>query len=225
MNFIDIEILYNLIDHLIDDYKSILKSKESNFLKNSLDPFSALIQVHHLDNSIGDWKKMELDRQTSKSLQNKIGAFHQSLLGSFHTFKELEKGNTGDIISFEKNIVAELKNKFNTVKGSDKKEIYDELSDALKKHPGFTAYYVEIISKDQKRYNHEFTPSDNRKGGNRPSNSKIRIVDGSTFYDIASGEQGTLEKIYIEIVNYMQSKHSLSEESGKELVKIFKTTF
>jgi len=45
-------------------------------------------------------------------------------------------------------IIAEIKNKYNTTKGADKKTLYDNLELALlNKYKGYTGYYVEIIPK------------------------------------------------------------------------------
>lgn len=59
----------------------------------------------------------------------------------------------------------------------------------------YTGYYVEIIPKNKKRYDKPFTPSDNI-GLKRQKNDRIRIIDGYSFYEIASGKKDALLSLY-----------------------------
>ena len=63
-------------------------------------------------------------------------------------------------------------------------------------YKGFTAYYVAIIPKKNKRYDIEFTPPDKSKGAKCPSNKFIRQIDGASFYDLVTGEKNALSNLY-----------------------------
>src|SRR5437016_1859024 len=126
--------------------------------------------------------KQERNRQVQKTLQNCIGEFHQKVLGAIPGWEDMTVGNLIDVRCVQKRIVAELKNKYNTPKGSEKKSIYDNLKSEIEGgHMGFTGYYVEIIPLSTKPYDLPFTPSDNVTHTRRPENPKIRVTDGKSF--------------------------------------------
>nr|HEN5518367.1 Eco47II family restriction endonuclease [Legionella pneumophila] len=122
------------------------------------------------------------------------------LLGSINGWECLPTGHIVDIVNHEKRIIAEIKNKYNTIKGSAKAKLYHDLDDLVmqkkQEYKEYTAYYVEIIPKKPERYNQPFTPSDSRKGAKCAANEKIRVIDGYSFYSLASGIQNALEAIY-----------------------------
>lgn len=176
--------------------KSLIDS-EKKFYKNSVDPFSALFDAFWQDVSLSEWMKQEKSRQNQKTLQNALGNFHQNILGSMHGFDNLGTGKVFDIKNDTLKIIAEIKNKHNTTKGNHKVAIYDDLKKQLKsRYAGYTAYYVEVIPKNKKTYNKPFVPSDNRTHKRRPVDESIRVIDGKSFYALASGDEYALEKIY-----------------------------
>jgi hypothetical protein len=146
-----------------------------------------------------NWVKNETMRQAQKSLSNHIGNFHQQLLGSFNGWESLPTGEIIDVLCVEKKIIAEIKNKHNTIKGSNKSDLYYALDDLIMKkkqqYKDYTVYYVEVIPEKPVRYNKPFTPSDSSKGVKCPINDKIRVIDGYSFYALASGVENALEQI------------------------------
>ncbi|MCC7357636.1 Eco47II family restriction endonuclease [Candidatus Uhrbacteria bacterium] len=61
----------------------------------------------------------------------------------------------------------------------------------------FTDYYVEIIPSNGLRYNKEFTPSDNKKKQRKLSVPNIKVIDGYSFYEIATGQKDALKDLYM----------------------------
>ncbi len=53
-----------------------------------------------------------------------------------------------------------------------------------------------MIPKNKKTYDKPFTPSDNRTHAQRPLNESIRVIDGKSFYTLATGDQDALKKLY-----------------------------
>lgn len=138
---------------------------------------------------------MEKSRQIQKTFQNKVGDFHQMILGKCQGWENLKSGKVIDLLNREKKIIAEIKNKYNTTKGNHKVAIYDDIESVLKEHyECYTGYYVSII--DKRRFDKPFTPPDNLTKVQRQVNQKIRNVDGATFYEIATGERGAISKLY-----------------------------
>lgn len=166
--------------------------------KNTIDPFTAVFDAMLQHITLDAWLKQEHARQRQKTLQNKIGDFHQRLIGKLADCQSLETGHIIDVHCSSKQVIAEIKNKFNTTKGNHKKQIYDDLAQALTSatYQDHVAYYVEIIPKAGHRYNDVFTPSDNLSGQSRPSNERIRRIDGYSFYALITDVPDALEQVY-----------------------------
>ncbi|HQS03510.1 MAG: hypothetical protein B7Y07_09360 [Halothiobacillus sp. 24-54-40] len=173
--------------------------------RNVIDPFTALFQMQLLEIAANDWPLIEQNRQIEKSLQNDIGNFHQTILGNLPGWQNLHTGAVVDLVCVERRIVAEVKNKHNTLKASDQAGLYDKLHDLVRKKgqefAGFTAYYVEIIPKKPERYDLPFTPSDNTTGTRKPEDALIRRIDGASFYALASGHNDALRQLFHALPN------------------------
>jgi hypothetical protein len=175
--------------------------KKIDIYKNTLDPFSALIECMVRNCQPKDWIDKEKGRQSQKTLQNKIGELHEYTIDCFTGWENLKVGNIIDVVSNENKIIAEIKNKHNTTKGNHKKDIYDDISSVLIDYPGYIGYYVEILPNNKSRYNENFTPSDNtKKGIRRPSRDDIKIIDGASFYQLVSGSPYFLSDFYKKIL-------------------------
>jgi hypothetical protein len=186
-----VEITASLIQTLYDaDLRTDLD-------RNKIDPFSALFLMGYYSMSEQAWRELEKKRQIQKSLENAIGTFHQRILGKMNGWRDLETGQVLDLRNAERRMVAEVKNKFNTTKGSHKKIIYDDLMTFLHTNPDYTAYYVEIIPSSSRPYGEPFVPPDNMEAGARRSrDDRLRKIDGYSFYQIAAREPDALKSLY-----------------------------
>jgi len=195
LSFISDEALFAAVKEILDAAQLEELHHNESIFRNSVDPFSALFDAALQGITLEKWLEQEKVRQIQKSLQNGIGYFHQTVLGSCYGWEFLE-----DVIDIRNNkmkIIAEVKNKFNTTKGNHKMTIYDDLRTKLDgQYKGYKAYCVEVIPKNKKTYNVEFTPPDNRTKARRPADPNIRVIDGKTFYDLATGEKDALRKLY-----------------------------
>ncbi len=168
--------------------------------RNKIDPFGVLFEMAGFNLSYESWQSAEATRQAQKTLTNEVGLFHQHILGSIAGWTNLGTGAVVDLVCEKRKIVAEVKNKHNTVKGSNKVTVYDDLERAVATkghiHFGYTAYYVEIIPSSKTGYDKPFTPSDNKTGLARKANERIRIIDGRTFYALATGVPDALNQLH-----------------------------
>ncbi len=199
-------------DELIRALRELQRVAEAARLKaekdtgrNVIDPFTAAFQMQLLGIAPSDWPRMEQSRQIEKSLQNAIGEFHQGILGRLHGWENLHTGAVVDLVCRERKIIAEVKNKHNTLKASDQAGLYDKLHDLVRKKgqefAGFTAYYVEIIPKTAARYDVPFTPSDNTTGTRKAEDALIRRMDGASFYALATGCPDALAQVFHALPN------------------------
>ncbi len=188
--------LYSAVSDVFQAVIQAQKSMEIDLNKNVIDPFSALFDATIHQSTLEEWGNREKRRQIQKTLQNKIGEFHETILASVKNWEKLPKGF--DLINRNRKILAEIKNKYNTVKSSDKVSTYDYLDGILKEplYEGYTAYYVEIVPDKKQPYNQIFTPSDRKNQTRRPANPSIRRISGQAFYDLVTEEENALEKLF-----------------------------
>ncbi len=202
---------------------------QSKLHKNVIDPFSALFHGLTHGISVKEWTEQEKMRQTQKTMQNAIGDFHQEMLGSVRGWQNLGFGGGLDVINEKMKIIAEIKNKFNTTKGNHKVEIYDAIKSKLKmpEYVGYTGYYVEIIPQGKKQYIKHFTPPDNKTSKRRSENAKILVIDGASFYKLATGREYAIQELFEAIPQVIADNHNykFSKIQIKEYFDLFKMAF
>ena len=199
---------------IVKGLQGIQKSKK-DISRNSLDPFSALFDASLQNITLSEWLISEQRRQAQKTLQNALGHFHQSILSCVQDCY-IPDENFVDLVNDNRQIVAEIKNKYNTVKGSNLKDVYEELNQAINgktsKYRGYTAYYVTVIASKPERFTHPFTPSENASGTKKPLQERIIEIDGASFYELLSGDPDSLYQLYEALPKIIQKV--LSEQTG-----------
>lgn len=221
------EILTQAVNYLLEKAESATKASVSEFGKNVIDPFGALFEMTGFKMSYEEWYQNETIRQAQKTLQNHIGSFHQKVLGSVATWKDLEVGQVADLLCTKKKIIAEVKNKYNTVSGGRLADVYKNLANLVEpKHSGFKgycAYYVVIIPKTKVRFNTIFRPSDKETGKQCPPNENIRIIDGASFYSLVTGRHNALSELFDYLPKIIENCSSVKISKAHE--KILKQHF
>lgn len=200
LDWIDDALLEYEVSHLLKRAKEAQENASKDFGKNIIDPFSAIFEMSGFGIDFNTWLKSETTRQAQKTLQNHVGDFHQNILGYSKGWTNLRVGSVVDLVSTENNIIAEIKNKFNTISGGKLSDLYYSLDGLVSPkssiYKGYTAYYVSVIPKTRKRFNIPFTPSDKEKGERCPSNENIRQIDGASFYNLVTGIENALENLF-----------------------------
>lgn len=209
LSFISDEALTHAVKHLLATAAEAQKKATKDFSRNVIDPFALLFEMSGFHVDQDTWTVGEKRRQAQKTLQNQVGTFHQKILGAVDGWNDLETGSVVDVVSTERKIIAEIKNKYNTVKGSDKVKVYDQLDTCVMtkghQYKDFTAYYVEILPKSRARYDKAFVPPDNTKGKPRSANPLIRQIDGYSFYALATGVPDALEQLFTVLPDVVES--------------------
>lgn len=168
LSFIEDQLLENAVSKVLNKGQLAVENVKKKFNRNVIDPFSILFEMSSFELDLDQWTCNEELRQAQKSLANEIGNFHQNILGAIKNWQLLPTGGIVDIINQEAQVIGEIKNKHNTLKGSDKSGLYFKLADLVMRkghiYKGYSAYYIEIVPKKTARYNIEFTPSDSRTG-------------------------------------------------------------
>lgn len=196
------------------------QSAEKDFFKNVIDPFGAIFEVSAFGVDLTTWKNSELIRQCQKTLQNQIGTFHQEVLGYIKDWEDLGTGSVIDLKNDKQKIIAEVKNKYNTVSGGDLSSKYETFENLVmpknSEYKGYTSYLVQIIPKKPGRYNDFFTPSNKEKGIKCPENKLIRVIDGASFYELVTGRSNALFELFEILPEII--KDVLKDAFGREFV-------
>lgn len=209
LNFISDDVLAHAVKNLLDVAVDARRKADKGFNRNVIDPFAVLFEMSGFQVDEQAWLAGEKNRQAQKTLQNHVGTFHQTILGNIPGWEDLGTGGVIDIVCPDKKIIAEIKNKHNTVTGSDKVAVYDSIEGLvmpkLQKYKDFTGYYVEVVRKSKQPYNKPFTPSDKKSGHRRPSNPLIRQIDGYSFYALATGVPDALGQLFTVLPDVIES--------------------
>jgi len=229
VSFIANEKLLEAVELVVNATKEAISEVEETIDDNVLDPFSALYESVLTGLDYDEWLTKEKSRQIQKTMQNAIGDFHQKIIGGIDGWEDLGKGNLVDVRNMRDKIVAEVKNKHNTVTGQHLVRIYDELVNALaqKEYKGFQGYYVTVIAKDKDTLKY-FTPSDNNTHARRPQDEKIKEISGWRFYDIATGQKDSLFTLFSALPDVLENyfKCDTSNFKSQEALKeIFDRSF
>lgn len=200
LEFISDDILISLVKDVLDVGRKKKVSVEKQFQNNVIDPFSSLFESAISEVDHATWKNSEMVRQCQKTLTNHIGNLHQKVLGAVAGWEDLGVGSVVDLVCHEQKIIAEVKNKHNTVTGGKLADQYYSLERLVmpkaSTYKGYTAYFVNVIPKKPARFDINFEPSDKDKGSKCPSNEKIRLIDGASFYQLVTGREFALQEFY-----------------------------
>ncbi|NJS36432.1 MAG: Eco47II family restriction endonuclease [Brachymonas sp.] len=158
--------------------------------------------------SAQQWEANEKQRQVQKTLQNRIGAFHQTVLGSMNGWQSLPTGGIVDVIHEERKIIAEIKNKFNTMNAGSANNLFNTLDNEVSRKNssfyGYQAYVVHIIPKTAQGVDQLFAPSNPETGKSR-ENKLIRQMDGRRFYALASGCDNAMQLVFDDMLRISES--------------------
>lgn len=200
--------LEKAVAKLVGVAKEALVKSQEEYTKNVIDPFSAIFQVAGFGIDYNTWLVSEQTRQAQKSMQNHVGSFHQTILGGVEGWDDLTVGHGVDLACLERKIIAEIKNKYNTVAGGKLADQYYMLERLVtpkaSKYKDFTAYFVAIIPKSATRYDGTFEPSDKDKGMKCPKNELIREIDGAGFYELVTGDPNALRDLFQVLPNVLE---------------------
>lgn len=180
---------------LVEAARKAKAKVNKNPYKNVIDPFSALVDAAQQGISLQAWMEQEKVRQIQKALQNALGDFHQDVIGSMPGWQNAGVGGSYDVINESKKIIAEIKNKHNTMNSRSGIAVYDNLAGWLDYGKSdFTAYAVGIVPKNPEPFVSKFTPSS--RGIKRAARKNLLMVDGRSFYEMAAGRKDAIDMLY-----------------------------
>ena len=163
------------------------------------DPFTIIAQAAIADAPFDAALDFEHQRALNKTISNAVGGMHQHILGLAPDWESLgQHGGLLDVRTvqgyahprFKKPVVAEIKNRFNTIKASDEAGEWDKIK-AAAKFAKAQGYLFQITPKTPQRYDRPWTPS------HRTADPDVRVCDGATAYEIVFGRPTALKEVYM----------------------------
>lgn len=169
--------------------------------KNVVDPFSSLVVA----STFGVKTKAQLvnTQQASSALDgmgNALGSFHQQVLSSVDGWVNYDASY--DLENAGLKILAEVKNKHNTMSSKTRKSVVHDLGTALEIKKGWIAYLVIIIPKKPKRYMKQLHMT-------RP----LYEIDGASFYERVTGKPTAIHDLFTATIDILDSNGNRMEPS------------
>ena len=221
------EKFYEVVDTC---FKSSIKKFADDETPNKLDPTLVVAMSSLMDLSIPEvTDKMKMYGKI-KTLQNGIGRFHESILGSANGWMRFEKkGGVFDIYSLDpvelagnRKVVAEIKMRYNTIKGVDECKTFDKLKDASASRGGVdecVAYLVQIVPKNNECYNRPW------KVSNRVPIENVRCIDGRSAYHLVTGSPTAFDDVMRALPSALQrSLEKASEDPSIDWTRSLSNT-
>ncbi len=199
LSWISDDKLCSAVDTLVERCTKARDEAETKILKNVVDPFSCLT-VASTFNIKTQVKLLKLQKNASilSGIASAIGNFHQNILSSVDGWVNHDAGY--DIKNDSKRMLAEIKNKHNTLNATNRQQVIDDLDTTVKQERGdWTAYLVLIIPKEPKRYKVR------EKGKSR----KIYEIDGASFYTMITGEPDAIHDLFSVTSAVLQKKSGI----------------
>jgi hypothetical protein len=224
VNFVSDKHFLDCVRHVCAGYYTAVLEIEK-LRDNGLDPFKIIFDLINRKVRLQSWVRNEAGRQEDKSLNNRIGEFHQKLLGGVKGWKDLGTGDESklDLVKSDNSIGIELKNKFNTVNSDSLDKVRDKLELFVRKNKSSKAYWAYIIEKDNSSGESIWI----KKG--RSENKKIIKIWGAEVYRLVTGDKFALKNTWAAlpkaISEVFSGKAVLASEDLKKLQELFASAF
>jgi len=193
--------------------------------KNTIDPFKMLFDMLNGEISFDDWIHSERIRQKDKTINNRIGEFHQKVLGKVQGWIDLGTGDESgvDLKKDDNSIFIELKNKHNTMNSGSIKNCRLKLDSIVQIRPNSIAYWAFIVSK-----NGDANEAPFRISGMR-DNPQVKKIWGSKVYELVTGDPKALEKLWKAlpkaIKDVLETDYEMEDEDKNKLFEFFNKAF
>lgn len=224
VDFVSDEHFLKCVEHVCKGYYES-KIDIQELKDNGLDPFKIIFDIINKKVNFDKWVTEEGKRQQDKSLNNRIGEFHQLLLGGTKEWTDLGVGDDSklDLIKKDYSIAIELKNKFNTVNGDSADKVRDKLEAFVNNNKSSKAYFAYIIEKDNSSGEKTWTK---RK---RLAEDRIRKIWGASVYELITGDKESLKKtldiLPIAISDYFKGQVKIAEVDLEKIQNFFADAF
>ena len=203
VTFVSDEIFLEEVEKVVDAYATDedLSKTPWEVLSNSsetIDQFKTLFDIYSNRFNLNDWKNFEIPRQHDKKASNRIGYFHQNLLGRVDGWVNLGRGHpTGmDLKKEDDTIWMELKNKYNTMNSSSLRDTRFKCEELAEKYPNAKVYWAYIVSQNYESFDKTWVYRDNKENVVHEINDNIRNIAGRNVYTLVTGDETAFEQLF-----------------------------
>ena len=202
LSWISDVVLREHIDVLLRKAKAARAKAAKKLILNRPDPFASLvIAFAYKPNNAAEIQSMQESASVQSSISAAVGKFHQDVLGSVQDWENHDAGY--DLVSEKHQILAEVKNKHNTMNASTRSKVESDIDIAVQqKGKGWKGYIVTIVPKTSQRQIKRI------KHSRRP----VYDIDGASFYELVTGSPTALEDMYEAMLEIITKNASLPNE-------------
>ena len=192
VTFVSDEIFLEEVEKVVDAYATDedLSKTPWEVLSNSsetIDQFKTLFDIYSNRFNLNDWKNFEIPRQHDKKASNRIGDFHQNLLGRVDGWVNLGRGHPTGM---------ELKNKYNTMNSSSLRDTRFKCEELAEKYPNAKVYWAYIVSQNYESFDKTWVYRDNKENVVHEINDNIRNIAGKNVYTLVTGDETAFEQLF-----------------------------
>ncbi len=157
---------------------------EANQQRNVVDPFSSLLIANTFGaNDEATLTGIQGSNSALNGMANALGDFHQEILGHIPGWENHDAGY--DLENTQRRLLAEVKNKHNTMNASNREKVIGDLDTAVRqKGRGWTGYLVIVV------------PRRPIRSENRVSAREVYEIDGASFYEKATNHPNALHELF-----------------------------
>ncbi len=201
LSWLDDGSLNNAVTQLLERAKNAKQESAARITKNVVDPFSSLILTATFDLKKKErLSEVQKINSASSGINNAVGKFHQDILGAVGGFKNHDAGY--DLECPGKKIIAEVKNKHNTMNATNRRKVEADLDTAIRQKSGtWKAYLVIIIPKKPERYEKRLL-----------TKKEVYEIDGASFYALATGSNTAIHELYDAVQSIIKTRYQYSDD-------------
>lgn len=203
VTFVPDDIFLNEVKKVVDAYATdddLAKTPWDvlNSSKETIDQFKTLFDIYSNRFSLNDWIKFEIPRQHDKTASNRVGDFHQNLLGCVDGWVNLGRGHPSgmDLKKEDNSIWIELKNKYNTMNSSSLRDTRFKCEELAEKFPNAKIYWAYIVSPSYESFDKTWKYTDNKENVVHEVNENIRNIAGEQVYRLVTGDETAFKQLF-----------------------------
>ncbi len=176
-----------------------VKKAEQRQQRNVIDPFFSLLIASTLElDEAKDLVQWQATNSALNGMANALGHFHQEVLSGVEGWVNHDAGY--DLECKDRQILAEVKNKHNTMNASTKDKAVNDLDAFIRnKGRGWTGYLVIVVPKKPERYKTHVA-----------SSRSLYEIDGASFYDDVTGHPNALHDLFDVLCNELTTSDNIA---------------